>query len=284
MRVLVTGATGQLGHDLVRVCALAGDEVVALGHSDLDVTDRTAVHRAIAAATPHVIVHCAAWTAVDACEGDEARAMSVNAAGAGNVAEAAAASHAHLVHVSTDYVFSGETNEPYIETDATEPINVYGRSKRAGELAVLEACPDATVVRTSRVCGEHGANMVKTVLRLSQGTGPMRFVDDQTGCPTFTTDLAPMLRTLADVRASGIVHVTNSGVVTWYAFAQAILRAAGRDPDLVVPISTDELHPPRPARRPRCSALRSTALPRLGIAPLAPFEEPLARLVARLTA
>lgn len=283
MRVLVTGAAGQLGRDVVRTCEQAGDTVVALGHGDLDIGDEAAVRRKIHDAAPDVILNCAAWTAVDACESDPARADRINGASLRWLAGATEEAGAHLVHLSTDYVFSGRLHRPYTEADDTGPINAYGRSKLLGEREALDTLPGCTVVRTSWVCGEHGANMVHTVLRLAAGDGPLRFVDDQHGCPTFTSDLAPLLRLLAVQRVSGVVHATNSGPVSWFGFARAILAAAGLDPSRVEPISTADLQPVRPAARPANSVLDNAVLRGLGIEPLRHFEAPLRDLVRTLT-
>ena len=215
MNVLVTGAGGQLGRDLVdafggtvpaggRRCSLYGPDgpgpavdVVGLDHAALPVDDRGAVLAAVDGLRPDVVVHTGAWTAVDACEGDPDRAWAVNALGTRHVAEAAERSGAHLVYVSTDYVFDGRSPRPYVEWDETNPLSAYGRSKLGGE---RECPPGSTIVRTSWVCGAHGANMVKTALRLGAGDGPLRFVDDQHGCPTFTADLAAAVVTLATDR------------------------------------------------------------------------------------
>ena len=166
MRVLVTGAGGQLGHDVVASAGAAGDDVVGLTRAQLDVTDRRAVIDALAAGRPDVVVHCAAWTAVDACEADPAHADSVNGLAVRWVAEACDQLGAHLVHVSTDYVFDGRLDRPYHEWDRPSPLGVYGSSKLAGEREALVLGAAATVVRTSWVCGEHGGNMVRTILRL----------------------------------------------------------------------------------------------------------------------
>ena len=180
------------------------------------------------------MIHCAAWTAVDACESDPERAEAINGLAVRWVAEACDEVGAHLVHISTDYVFDGRLNRPYHEFDRPNPLGVYGSSKLAGEREALVLGGSATVVRTSWVCGEHGSNMVGTILRLladgDDTPGRLAFVDDQRGCPTFTADLAPMLRRLALERRGGVHHVTNQGAVTWFEFAQAVADAAGRDP------------------------------------------------------
>jgi dTDP-4-dehydrorhamnose reductase len=282
VRVLVTGAGGQLGTDLASAFSRAQHELVAADHSALDVADRDAVAGAVGALAPDLVVHAAAWTAVDACEADPDRAWRVNALGARHVAEAALRAGAHLVYLSTDYVFDGTKAVPYHEWDRTAPRSVYGASKAAGEREVLAGLPGAAVVRTSWVCGAHGSNMLKTLLRLADGGGPLAFVDDQRGCPTFTDDLAAKLYDLAVARRPGVFHVTNQGPTSWYGFARAVLAAAGADPDRVRPISTAELDPPRPAPRPANSVLDNAALRLGGDALLADWHDPLERTVRRL--
>jgi dTDP-4-dehydrorhamnose reductase len=199
------------------------------------------------------------------------------------VAEGCRLAGAHLVTISTDYVFDGSKAAPYHEWDAPNPQSVYGASKRGGELEALLSGAPAAVVRTSWVCGAHGGNMVKTVLRLAAEPGVLRFVDDQHGHPTFAADLALMLRCLAVERRVGLHHVTNQGAASWYEFAQAVLRAAGQDPTRVEPIATADLRPPRPAPRPANSVLDNAVLSAAGIPLLRDFRAPLGELVAALT-
>jgi dTDP-4-dehydrorhamnose reductase len=280
MKVVITGAAGQLGVDLAEHCTASGDEVVAVDRSSLDITDRDAVHRLLDAERPHVLINAAAYTAVDDCEHNEELAMAVNATAVGHLAGGCEAVGTHLVHVSTDYVFDGTLDRPYREDDPTNPQSAYGRSKLAGEIL---AGPTASIVRTSWVCGEHGNNMVKLVLRLASNPDQqLAFVDDQRGHPTFTADLAPALRRLAVDRRSGIHHVTNQGAVSWYEFVAEILAAAGHDPARVRPIATADLDPPRPAPRPANSVLDNAAWRAAGYDPLRHFRAPLAELVARL--
>ena len=279
MRILITGAAGQLGADLVVACDRSGDDVVGLDRAGLDIADRSAVLGTVTTIRPDVIVNTAAWTAVDACEGDPERAFQVNALGPRWMREAAAMADAHLVQISTDYVFDGTLDRPYREWDEPNPQSVYGASKLAGE---REAGPDATVIRTSWVCGEHGNNMVKTILRLVEEHHSLSFVDDQRGCPTFTADLAQMVRRLAVERRSGVHHVTNDGAVSWYEFVRAIVAETGRDASMVHPISTADLDPPRPAPRPANSVLDNASLRLAGVTPLRHHREPLRELVARL--
>jgi dTDP-4-dehydrorhamnose reductase len=285
LRVLITGAGGQLGRDLVPAFGDgSGRTIAAPDRSQLDVTDRDAVLGAIDRIQPDVIVHAAAWTAVDACQQDPDRAYQVNALGARHVAEGARVARAHLVFVSTDYVFDGTAPQPYREWDQPNPLSVYGRSKLGGEREVQALLPGATVVRTSWVCGAHGSNMVKTVLRLAAAQPELAFVDDQHGCPTFTEDLAAMIVRLATARLPGLFHVTNQGATTWYRFAQQVLAAAGLDRQRVRPITTAELQPPRPAPRPANSVLDNAALRLQGIPLLRDYQAPLEQVVKQLMA
>ncbi len=283
MRVLITGAGGQLGHDLVRTCAAAGDDVVACDRAALDLADRDAVYQAITGTQPQVVLHAGAWTQVDACESDPDRAFLTNGIASGWVADASQRVGAHVVAISTDSVFDGSKAEPYQEWDPTAPQSVYGRSKLAGEQAVVAAAPGSTIVRTSWVCGEHGHNMVRTVLGLVDRP-ELAFVDDQRGCPTFTEDLAPMVRRLAVERRPGVHHVTNQGVTTWHGFVREILELAGHDPGKVRPIATSELQPPRPAPRPANSVLDNAVLRLSGLPLLPHYRGALGRLLERLGA
>lgn len=281
MRVLITGAAGQVGTELVAAFEAPGHhEVIACDRSALDVADRDSVLAAITSTRPDAVVHPAAWTAVDACEGDPDRAFLVNALGTRHVAEAARRVGAHVTYVSTDYVFDGTKADPYVEWDPTGPRSVYGASKLAGE---RELDPGSTIVRTSWVCGFHGPNMVKTILRLAGEHDTLSFVDDQRGHPTFADDLAGMLRRLVVDRRPGLFHVTNQGAVSWYEFAREVLAAAGLDPERVHPVATADLQPPRPAPRPANSVLDNAALRLSGVALLDDFRVPLARLVGQLT-
>lgn len=281
MKLLVTGAAGQLGTDVVRHARSVGDDVVAVDRATLDVTDSVAVRELLESVRPDAVINAAAYTAVDACETNQAAAFAVNADAVGYLSAMCELVGAHLVHVSTDYVFDGTLDRPYREDDATNPQSAYGRSKLAGEHA---AGPDSAVVRTSWVCGEHGNNMVKLVLRLAATPDQaLAFVDDQRAHPTFTADLAPALHRIAVERRTGIHHVTNQGAVSWYEFVREILAAAGHDPDRVRPIASADLDPPRPAPRPANSVLDNVVWRTAGLPMLRDFREPLAELVARLT-
>ncbi|MEI7753814.1 MAG: dTDP-4-dehydrorhamnose reductase [Actinomycetota bacterium] len=282
MRVLVTGAGGQLGRDTVLACEALGDTVFGLDRSALDVVDRDAVMSAVTSLRPDAVIHCAAWTAVDACESEPDRAFTANGLAVRWVAEACDRVGAHLVHISTDYVFDGSKPTPYHEWDITNPQSVYGASKLAGEREALALGPSAAVVRTSWVCGEYGNNMVKTIMRLAAQHTELSFVDDQRGHPTFCADLAPMLRRLALDRRGGVHHITNQGGVSWFEFAQAVVQAVGKSPGMVSPIATADLLPARPAKRPANSALDNAVLRAASLPLLPDFRESLAALVSRL--
>ena len=286
MRVVVTGAAGQLGRDLVP--ALSPHDVVATTRAQCDVSDRDAVFGLITTVRPDVIVHAAAFTAVDACESEPDKAWSVNALGTRHVAEAARLVGAHLCLISTDYVFDGRSAVPYVEWDPTGPLGVYGRSKLGAEQEVVATLPGACIVRTSWLCGLGGPNFVATMVRLALDGAPderrVPVVNDQHGCPTFTVDLAGVLRRLVVARLGGVFHVTNQGPTTWYELARATFSAAGADPDRIVPIATVDLRPARPAPRPAYSILDNAALRLSGLALLDDWHDPLNRLVKELLA
>lgn len=293
MKVLITGGGGQLATDLAAHCSASGDDVTCPARAELDVADREAVLQCLGALAPDVVYHCAAWTNVDGCETDPSRALLVNAMGSRFVAEGAALVGARVVAVSTDYVFDGAGPEGrgpaadqrgYNEWDATGPISHYGRSKLGGEQELISLLgADATIVRTAWVGGVHGANFMKTMLRLAREPGrEVTVVDDQRGCPTFTADLAVTLRRLAVSRLPGRFHVTNEGAVTWFEFARACFEAAGHDAARVVPIPTSQLLPARPAPRPSFSVLDNAALRAVGLPAMAHWSVPLAAAVAAL--
>jgi dTDP-4-dehydrorhamnose reductase len=296
VRILITGAYGQLGRDLADAlaghvpaggvrCALLGPEgqreglkheVLGTDIDTMPVDDRDAVQHAFADFRPELVLHGGAFTAVDRCETEVDVAYSVNAIGTRHVAEAAASVGAHMVYVSTDYVFDGTGTRPYRESDPPCPTSVYGMSKLAGE---RECRPGSTIVRTSWLCGAHGKNIVKTVLRLAEGAGELRFVNDQHGSPTFTADLAPAVVTLGLDRRPGIFHVTNSGATTWWGFARAVLAAAGADPERVLPVTAADQRDAYPAPRPAYSVLDNMALRLSGLPALPDWQESLNRLV-----
>jgi dTDP-4-dehydrorhamnose reductase len=243
---LITGAAGMLGRDLTSLLASRGEQVTGLCRADLDITDAADVAAALKAHGPAIVVNCAAWTAVDDAEAHEAEALRLNGDGPANLATACASLGATLVHISTDYVFAGDASAPYTEDAATGPRTAYGRTKLAGEQAVLETLPGTGyVVRTAWLYGEHGASFVRTMIRLARKGNPVTVVADQAGQPTWTADLAAQVCLLASSNApAGVYHGTSSGQTTWFELAQEIFglhaaspeKGAGRD--LVGPTTT----------------------------------------------
>lgn len=273
-RWLVTGAGGMLAHDLVPRLTEAGHEVTAVRRADLDVTDA----RACAAAVDghDVVANLAAWTAVDDAETQEAAAFGVNAVGAANLATACAGTSARLVQVSTDYVFAGDASTPYAVDAPIAPRSAYGRTKAAGEWAVLAQCPSALVVRTAWLYGAGGPNFAATMARLAGERETLSVVDDQRGQPTWTVDLADAIVRLVDADApGGIWHGTGSGETTWFAFARAIFEELGLDPERVTLTTTAAF--PRPAPRPAYSVLGHERWATAGLEPLADWRDALRR-------
>jgi dTDP-4-dehydrorhamnose reductase len=264
MRLLITGAAGMLGRDVTEAAAAAGHEVVALGRTELDVTDRDETLAAIGGAAPQCVINCAAYTDVAGAESQPELAHAVNVDGARHVAAAAAQAGAWLVHVSTDYVFAGDKRTPYLESDPAEPACEYGRSKLAGERVVAELAPEAhTTVRSSWLFGAHGKSFPGTIARLAGEREQLTVVDDQVGCPTFTRHLATALVILAGRRPLGTVHVSAGGHCSWYEFALQIVARSGHTCE-VLPVTTADLG--RPAPRPAYSVLgteRGEDAPRL---------------------
>jgi dTDP-4-dehydrorhamnose reductase len=255
MRLLVTGAAGMLGRDVVAAAGDAGHEAVALARADLDISDPAAVRAAVLAAHPDAVINCAAWTDVDGAETAEAQATAVNGAGAGHVAEAAAVADALLVHVSTDYVFDGQASEPYAEDAPTAPQGAYGRSKLAGEQAIAGVGGQSAIVRSAWLFGPHGKNFVDTMLRLGAEREEIAVVNDQVGCPTYTGHLAPALVQIAERATTGVLHVTGGGRCSWFDLAVATFEETGLQ-CRVTPQTTAQLG--RPAPRPALSVLKST--------------------------
>lgn len=276
--ILVTGAGGQLGGNLLRR-DVPGVSIRGLTSSDLDITDADAVRDAVRPGD--VVLNCAAYTAVDAAETDEDAAAAVNATGPRILAEACARVGARLVHVSTDYVFPGDASTPYEVDDATGPRTAYGRTKLAGERAVLAADPTAVVVRTAWVYTGTGSDFVATMLRLQRERDTVSVVDDQVGSPTFAGDLAAGLLELAmRPQVRGVLHATNAGRATWFELARAVFAGVGADPERVRPCTTADF--PRPAPRPAYSVLSSAAWERAGLTPLRPWADALADALAAL--
>ncbi|MCP4714383.1 MAG: dTDP-4-dehydrorhamnose reductase [Deltaproteobacteria bacterium] len=253
MRLLVVGSSGMLARDVIRqfkgTC-----ELFECDYPHFDLCDQPLVMREVASIRPDVIINCAAYTDVDGCENEKARAFAVNADGVRNLALACKETGSRLVHVSTDFVFDGNKNTPYDEDDLTNPLSVYGSSKLAGEAHIREVLERYVIVRTSWLFGKGGNNFVETIKRLAGERDELRIVDDQKGCPTFAADLAQALSALISSSAQGVFHVSNSGPCTWYEFGRKIVELSSLAAR-VTPVSSDEF--PRPARRPANSVMNT---------------------------
>lgn len=280
MRVVVTGASGQLGSELVAEYGL-DCEVTALSHADFDIGDRHAATRVLDAAAPTLVVNAAAFTNVDGCESEPDRAYRANCLGPRHLALWCRDAGAQFVHVSTDYVFDGAARkDPYTEYDATYPASVYGRSKLAGEQAVREVMGRHFIVRTAWVYGAVGSNFVKTILRLSKERAELTVVDDQTGSPTWARELARRIRCLVDTGQHGTYHLTGGGSCSWHEFAQEILARTDQDPQRVRACSTAEF--PRPAPRPAFSVLDNRQARLLGVPEAADWRDALRQFLPTL--
>ncbi|KAF6576088.1 dTDP-4-dehydrorhamnose reductase [Paenibacillus polymyxa] len=263
MRILVTGASGQLGKDVVKVFQEQGHDVVGYDREQLDITDLDQAIKIVGQYQPEAVIHCAAYTAVDAAETDLDTAYQVNAAGTRNMVLAAEKAGAKLVYISTDYVFDGTAEQPYHEYDNTNPQSIYGKSKRAGEVLTQTLSSRYFIVRTSWVYGLYGNNFVKTMLKLGQEKPHLQVVNDQKGSPTYTVDLARFLAELIQTEKYGVYHASNSGSCTWYEFTKAIFEEAVDILDATIiailePCSTDQF--PRPAARPKNSVMEHIAI------------------------
>ena len=275
--ILITGADGLLGYDLMKTLSQGKDHhVIATNRQRFDITDLEATTSFLEEARPEVIVHAAAFTDVDACEIEKERAFQTNASGARNVALAARRVGAKLVYISTDYVFDGVKEAPYQEEDRPNPINIYGASKWEGERLVQEECPESFIVRTAWLYGIRGKSFVKTMLRLAQTEKEISVVHDQRGTPTWSHDLARQLQALIATDRYGIYHATSQGSCSWYEFALAIFRASGL-PVQVQPVPSERF--PRAARRPRNSVLENRRLGELGLHLMSPWEQSLAQFL-----
>jgi dTDP-4-dehydrorhamnose reductase len=272
LTVLVTGANGQLGQELVRL-ELEGVRIVGLGRDELDITDAQQCLSVIALVKPDIVIHAAAYTAVDRAESEPEAAWLVNVEGTRNVAKAAEAIGAKLCYVSTDYVFDGSGTKPYEEKDVTNPRTVYGNTKLEGERAAAESCSRLFIVRTSWVYGRYGNNFVKTMLKLASERDTVTVVHDQIGAPTYTYDLALFLIELIKTDKYAVYHASNGGVCSWYEFANAIFEEANIRDVRVVPCTTEQF--PRPAPRPAYSVLGQEASIIAGLKPLRDWREAL---------
>lgn len=281
MHWVITGAAGMLGVDMQEVLHGAGHGVTALDRAEADITDPQAVLAQITEAD--VVVNCAAWTAVDDAETKEAAAFGVNAVGAANIARAARAAGARMVQISTDYVFDGHAAQPYVADAPLAPRSAYGRTKGAGEWAVRAEAPDSLVVRTAWLYGAAGPCFPKTMARLAQERDQLTVVDDQVGQPTWTKDVAGLVLALVAADAApGAYHATSSGSTSWFEFARAVVGAAGKDPQMVLPTTSEAFA--RPAPRPAYSVLDHGSVRRAGVEPIGDWRERWAEAAAAVLA
>lgn len=276
LKVLVTGAAGQLGQDVVLLLQQQGHQVMGCDRQEMDITDLDQCVQVIGEFGPDAVIHCAAHTAVDAAESDIDAAYLINATGSRNVAIASEKAGAKLVYISTDYVFDGLGSQPYHEYDNTDPKSIYGKSKRAGEVLVQSLSSKYFIVRTSWVYGKYGKNFVKTMLKLGQEKPMLQVVDDQKGSPTYTVDLARFLLELIQTEKYGVYHASNSDSCTWFEFTQAIFAEAE---DILGLKFTAKLEPcateqfPRPAPRPRNSVMEHLSIRTNGFRDIRPWRE-----------
>jgi dTDP-4-dehydrorhamnose reductase len=276
-RWLITGAGGMLGRDLTALLAAKGEQVAEFTRAGLDITDAAAVRTALERHRPHVVVNCAAWTAVDDAEAHEDSALEVNGRAVAHLAAACADHNAALVQISTDYVFDGLAEKPYAEDHPMAPRSAYGRTKLAGEAAARTALPhNAYVVRTAWLYGAHGSSFVRTMLSRARAASPVSVVDDQRGQPTWTADVAGQIHALIAADApAGTYHATSSGDTTWFGLAREVYARAGADPALVTPTTTTAY--PRPAPRPAYSVLGHSGWTAAGIKPIGDWRDALDR-------
>ena len=274
MRILVTGVKGQLGYDVVNELKKRGHTPIGVDVEEMDITDASAVEKEIKKEPLDAVIHCAAYTAVDAAEDNRELCMRVNAEGTRNIARVCRELDLKMVYISTDYVFDGEGERPWEPDDPREPLNDYGESKYQGELAVEEYLEKYFTVRIAWVFGVNGKNFIKTMLRLAESQKEINVVNDQIGSPTYTYDLAVLLADMVETEKYGRYHATNEGLCTWYEFAKEIFRQAGADVK-VNPVSSDEF--PAKAKRPHNSRMDKSKLVQNGFRPLPTWQDALKR-------
>ena len=283
MKILVTGANGQLGKELRQVLEARQPGItVYVGHDELDITDKAAVEAFLRQGDFSHIINCAAYTAVDKAEEEKLECAAVNIDGITNLARYADELGAKIVHISTDYVFDGRSYRPYTESDKVNPISQYGTTKRKGETSLLGLAPESIIIRTGWLYSPHGKNFVKTILRLSRSESSLRVVSDQVGTPTYATDLAEAIATIVFARqwTAGIINFSNEGVCSWYDFAVAIQRIAGITDCPIQPIHSTDY--PTPAQRPYYSVLDKSRYRATYTRPIPHWEESLAKCIARI--
>lgn len=283
MKVLVTGAKGQLGHDVMLELAARGHEGVGVDVGDMDITDACACERVITHTAPDAVIHCAAWTAVDAAEDSAEACRRVNAQGTDNIARVCKALGCKMMYLSTDYVFDGQGERPWRPEDPASPLNVYGQTKWEGEQAVRAQVEKHFIVRIAWVFGLNGKNFVKTMLNLARTRDHLTVVNDQIGTPTYTADLARLLVDMIETDRYGTYHATNEGgYISWYDFACEIFRLAGVSGMTVTPVRSAE-YPAARAKRPFNSRLNKAKLAENGFAPLPEWQDALARYLQALS-
>lgn len=280
MRILVTGVKGQLGHDVVNECAKRGIETVGVDIEEMDITDAESVRRVITESNVDAVIHCAAWTAVDAAEDNEETCRRVNAQGTENIAKVCRDLDLKMMYISTDYVFDGQGERPWEPDDERHPLNVYGQTKYEGELAVEKYVKKFFIVRIAWVFGVNGKNFIKTMLRVGKERGAVSVVMDQVGSPTYTYDLARLLVDMIQTDRYGRYHATNEGLCSWYEFACEIFRQAGLDVK-VTPLTTAEYGAAK-AVRPFNSRMDKSKLKANGFEPLPTWQDALGRYLKEL--
>lgn len=279
MKVFVTGVKGQLGYDVVNELTERGIQAVGVDIEEMDITDAACVEKVIKEAAPDAVIHCAAYTAVDAAEENEKICRKVNAEGPRNIAMVCRNLDIKMVYISTDYVFSGQGERPWEPEDEREPQSVYGQTKYEGELAVQELLDKYFIVRIAWVFGINGKNFVKTMLNLAETHDTIRVVNDQFGSPTYTYDLAKLLVDMVLTEKYGVYHATNEGICSWYDFACAVFKEAGVSVN-VVPVTTEEYG--AKAKRPANSRMNKDKLAEQGFEKLPPWQDALKRYVKLL--
>lgn len=286
MKVLVTGAKGQLGSDVMEELSVRGITGVGVDVDEMDVTDAAACERVIKAAEPDAVIHCAAFTAVDAAEEQASLCEKINAHGTRNIAAVCKELDIKMMYISTDYVFNGGGERPWQPDDEREPLNEYGKAKYEGELAVEELLTRYFTIRIAWVFGLKGKNFVKTMLRLGEQNGAVSVVDDQIGSPTYTPDLAALLVDMIQTGQYGRYHATNEGLCSWFEFAKEIFRQAGMDSVKVTPVSTAEYLKmyPNQAKRPMNSRISKDKLEAMGFHRLPAWQDALRRYLAVIEA
>ncbi len=281
MRVLVTGVKGQLGHDVMNELAKRGHTGIGVDIEEMDITDPQACEEVISKAQVEAVIHCAAYTAVDAAEDNKDLCMRVNACGTENIARVCRKLDLKMMYISTDYVFNGQGTRPWEPDDVREPLNVYGESKYQGELAVTSHTDKFFIVRIAWVFGVNGKNFIKTMLRLGQERGAVSVVNDQIGSPTYTYDLAVLLVDMIQTDQYGFYHATNEGLCSWYEFAVEIFRQAGMEVS-VTPVSSDQF--PAKAKRPSNSRMSKDKLTEKGFRKLPTWQDALGRYLKEIKA